>query len=261
MARSLTKTDKKTGAVYTRPQIVESDIDEIIVVELPLLRTRLLITDRPTPGYVRSECLVHLLRDAHRANDQPRRDLLLVTLLGRCEAILLHKISPQLPNAETLREDILAEFSELLIADGFEANSNELDFYECKFNLAFRTMYIDALRRECDEINSAAALPDDRDEEEPPGPYEDALARVSQAMQVPATQQGALFLNELWTAINTLPTDERRAVILCHVLGYDEESDDPAKVTAATLCGCTGRTIRNRLTRAAAKLTRFKEDA
>ena len=30
--------------------------------------------------------------------------------------------------------------------------------------------------------------------------------------------------------------------------------------TAATLCKCTGRTIRNRLTRAAAKLSPFMED-
>jgi DNA-directed RNA polymerase specialized sigma24 family protein len=43
-------------------------------------------------------------------------------------------------------------------------------------------------------------------------------------------------------------------------MGYAEEADDPATRTAATICGVTGRTIRNRLTRAAAKLSRFKED-
>jgi DNA-directed RNA polymerase specialized sigma24 family protein len=64
----------------------------------------------------------------------------------------------------------------------------------------------------------------------------------------------------LWAAINKLPEDERRAVILVHVMGYEEESIDPAKVTAATLCGCRGRTIRNRLTRAAKKLSTFKEE-
>lgn len=57
-----------------------------------------------------------------------------------------------------------------------------------------------------------------------------------------------------------LPPDERDAVILVHALGYQEESDDPGEETAATRCDCTGRTIRNRLTRAATKLARFKED-
>lgn len=74
-----------------------------------------------------------------------------------------------------------------------------------------------------------------------------------------AMQEGELVRSELYDAILDLPSDERDAVILVHVLGYQEESDDPQTVTAATRCGCTGRTIRNRLTRAAAKLARFKE--
>ena len=61
-------------------------------------------------------------------------------------------------------------------------------------------------------------------------------------------------------AIEALPANERDAVILVHVLGYKEESEDPEEETAATRCNCTGRTIRNRLTRATAKLSRFKED-
>jgi DNA-directed RNA polymerase specialized sigma24 family protein len=61
-------------------------------------------------------------------------------------------------------------------------------------------------------------------------------------------------------AIDNLPLDERKAVVLCHVLEYEEESDDPSKTTAATLCGVTGRTIRNRLSRAAKKLSPFKEN-
>jgi len=48
-------------------------------------------------------------------------------------------------------------------------------------------------------------------------------------------------------------------VELCHVLGYDEESENPDKRTAATICGVTGRTIRNRLKRAAARLSSYKE--
>lgn len=86
------------------------------------------------------------------------------------------------------------------------------------------------------------------------------FARVSEAFRSPATQESVAFRSELQDAILTLPPDERDAVILVHGLGYQEESDDPDEVTAATRCNCTGRTIRNRLTRAAAKLSRFKED-
>jgi DNA-directed RNA polymerase specialized sigma24 family protein len=69
-----------------------------------------------------------------------------------------------------------------------------------------------------------------------------------------------VFRKERLEAIDKLPFDERKVVILCGVLGVKEESDDPTVVTAATLCGVTGRTVRNRLKRAAAKLSNFKGD-
>ena len=93
-----------------------------------------------------------------------------------------------------------------------------------------------------------------------PDAYEDALARVSEAFRVLPTQEWDVFRKPLLNAIEALPADECKAVILVHVLGYKEESEDPKEETAATRCNCTGRTIRNRLKRAAAKLSRFKED-
>ena len=93
-----------------------------------------------------------------------------------------------------------------------------------------------------------------------PAAYDDVFSRVSETFRSPATQESTIFRNDLLKAINNLPPDERKAVVLCHLMGYEEESEDPEKTTAATLCGVTGRTIRNRLSRAAAKLSQFKED-
>lgn len=259
MARPLTKCNKE-GVLYTRPSSVEANIDGALLNDLPALRARLLVTDKGAPDYLRSESLVHLVRAAHRAGDDRRRDAAFTVLLGRCEAILKAKVSTQLPNAEALREEVLSEFAELLVSDGTGDNPDELDFYECRFNLAFRTLYVDMLTRELGEVNRAAVLPEE-EASGAPSAYEDTFARLTDAFQTPATQQSTLFLDDLWAAINALPPMERRAVILVHVLGYKEESDNPDTVTAATLCNCTGRTIRNRLSRAVAKLARFKEDA
>jgi len=108
----------------------------------------------------------------------------------------------------------------------------------------------DLVRQEVRALRRSSPLPDD-----------EAIARRPDAvLHSPATQEKSLFLNQLSQAIHTLPPEERDAVILCHIMGYAEDSDDPAKCTAANICGVTGRTIRNRLTRAAAKLSRFKED-
>ena len=258
MARPLTK--HKDGVRYTRPAVVEANIDDALGADPATLRRRLVIVDRSASGYLRSECLVHLVRHAHRNRDEKTRDAILPVLLGRCEAILGTKVSDRLPNAAQLREDVLSEACELLLADGAGDQSDELDFYECKFNLAFRTLRLDVIERELRVVNRNADLLDHGEVDEPDA-YEDAFARVSEAFKTPATQQSALFLEDIWEAINALPTDQRKAVILVHVLGYDEESDNSKKVTAATLCNCTGRTIRNRLSRAAKTLARFKEDA
>lgn len=152
--------------------------------------------------------------------------------------------------------------TELFVLDGLGQNPDELDFYECRFNKAFRTLRIDAVRRAArrrKEIVDITALPPSEAKGEPDA-YEDAFARVSDAFKVFPTQEWDAFREPFVNAIEALPPDEREAVILVHVLGYKEESENPDEETAATRCNCTGRTIRNRLTRAAAKLARFKED-
>jgi DNA-directed RNA polymerase specialized sigma24 family protein len=161
-------------------------------------------------------------------------------------------------DAESVRQDILSSLMQMFVDDGTEGHKDELDFYECKFNRAFRFFRIDIVRREIARLAKAAQMPESDDEGEQ-GPYDEVFARVSEAFRSPATQEGDVLRGELYDAILALPPDERDAVILVHVMGYQEESDDPDKETAATRCDCKGRTIRNRLTRAAAKLARFKE--
>ena len=257
MARPLTKKSKE-GELYTRPPAVETQINEWLLDDLPTLNRRLLVTDKTSPDHLRSETLVHFIREAHRNGDDARRDATLRVLFRRCETILSAKIHNDVPNAEALREDILSELGELIALDGTGEFPDELDFYECRFNLAFRTLRLDSLDREFAELDRVADLPDETESEDPADP-EDVFARLSGAFRTPANQEGTVFLGQLLAAINALPPDEREAVVLVHVMGYDQESDDPRKETAATRCRCEGRTIRNRLARAAVKLSRFKE--
>ena len=259
MVRPLTKR-RKNGDIYTRPKIVEDEIDKVVELGPAALKQRLNIINREGPGYLSSECIVHLIREAILMDNQGVIDLLLSRLLSRCQAILLVKVSnDEFPDAESLREEILGEFSEMLAFDGAGENLNELDFYEIRFNRAFRTFRLDRVRAERNRINNLMAIPEPsmKDEEEN---YEDALVRLSREMRVPATQESAVFQRELWMAIKALPVDECKAFVLCNVLDYKVESQDPNQVTAATFCNCSGRTIRNRLARAAAKLKPLKEE-
>lgn len=257
MARPLRKKTK-AGAPYLRDADVEARIDEIIGLDLIRLKQRLRVTNKASDEHLRPECLVHLARHGVRESDQPLVSAVLSVLLARCEENLKVKIPDgRLPNAIDLRETVLGEFSEMFAIDGSANSSDELDFFECKFNRAFRTLRIDILRPDTPRLQRFVSAPQEVDDECEVDV--EALARVSDSLQATSDAEASVQMNELLAAIEALPPDERDAVILVRVMGYKEESEDPNEETAATRCRCTGRTIRNRLTRAATKLAQFKE--
>lgn len=258
MARALTKTDR-SGKPYTRPGDVEAAIDGAIKQDLDTLAIRARVSDPSKPEFLPMECLVHLLRDAGRRRDDRAMRMLMPPLLARCESVLRSAIPDNsFPNATDMREEILGDFGLLFAEDSSEESSNELDFYECRFFRAFLVFRFGYLRRERARVKQFIPLPvanepDSRSSEE------DVFAKVSEAFRSQPTQFGTVFEEELTKAIDNLPPEERKAVILCHVLGLKEESEDPSALTAASLCGVSGRTVRNRLTRAAKMLSQFNK--
>lgn len=261
MARPLTKTTVG-GGLYTRPIAVEAEIDRVVSLSRSELQARLLIADRNAPGHLRSECLVHLVRQGRRSDDQPLISAVLPVLLRRCEANLLVKVPDGgTPDAESLRQEILEDLTDLFVMDGMGDFPDELDFYECRFNRAFRALRIDAVRRDARRRKRSIAVVDmpPSDATSEPDAYEDACAQLSEIFAVLTAPESEVFRKELIDAIEALPDEERNAVIL-YVRGYKVESRDPEEETVATRCNCTGRTIRNRLARSAAKLSHFKED-
>src|SRR5216683_3061457 len=174
--------------------------------------------------YLPSECLVHLIRKAHRDNNETVRDPLLSILLDRCEATLAATLpDSRAPNAAYLRDEVLGRLGELFAEDGTGDNPDELDYFEVRFNAAFAALRADIVRAELRAVRRSSPLPDD-----------EAISRLpNTVLRNPATQENSLFLKDLLQAINTLPPEERDAVVLCHILGYKEEADDPVKRTAA----------------------------
>ena len=128
MARALEKTTD--GKFYTRPPEIETAIDAALAEDTASHCRRALIRDPHHHEYLRSECLVHLIRDATRRGDDAGRDALLRLLLARCEANLNAKVDGRIPGAVELREDILGDFAELFAIDGSRNDRHELDFFE-----------------------------------------------------------------------------------------------------------------------------------
>ncbi len=261
MAHALTKMDQN-GNLYTRPASVEAKINGALEQDLPTLLRRSEVTKQSDPDFLPLECLVHLIRHFRRQDNQHAMSILMPVLLRRCESILKSKVPDDfVPMAEEVREEILGEFSVLFAEDDPARGTNELDYYECKFFHAFRTFrlpIIEAARAHCEPLISLPA--EDQSGEEPDA--EEFFSRLSETFQQQATQINYVRRNQVLRAVEDLPRDQAKAVLLCYFFGFAEESEDPSETTAATLCGVTGRTIRNRLQRAIKTLSEIlkKED-
>ena len=243
MARPLTKLTK-TGTLYKRPAAIEANVDGALAQDIATLGCRAQVTDRGSPDYLTSECLVHLIRDSIGRADIAMQNTLVPVLLGRCEAILRSKI----PRNEHLREEVLGEFALLLVE-----NTTELDYFECRFNHAFRTFRSEVRRTEkkhTDGVVSLSKVAYMADE--------DLALQIEEALRGRTAQTNGLLLDEM---LDALPPDERKAVSLHYRMGYEIESKDPNKPTVATLCNVSGRTIRSLLKQARERLYKLlKED-
>ena len=253
MVRPLTKR-KKDGTLYVRPKAVETQIAAALREGGEALRRRLRIQERGSPEYLRTECLVHVVREASRNEDEQLLNAGVEGLLARCGRLLKTMVSGSLRDAEEIRASVLYRFSVLLARGVVNIAANELDYYECNFYGAFRALNRSVVRIELnkDERKAEVLGGDEID-----GHGTDSLKWVTEALQNP---EALVSRDELLDRLKQeLLPDELNAVVLCRVWGLKEESDNLDEITAASLCNCTGRTIRNRLSRADAKLSRFEE--
>jgi RNA polymerase sigma factor (sigma-70 family) len=239
---------KRKDHKYVRPAEIQKKIDTALGLPMAELEKCLEIKDRSATLYLPSECLLHLVRRAQDRDDQAMMNAVLPVLLARCAAILKVKIvEDAYRDVVELRKDILGSFAELLA----ENDPNKLDFFECKFLLAFRNFRIDHARPEGLWSTRVMSIPTSESEGEP-GRNGKPPSKMPESLTVEPDQERSANDIALKKAILGLPEDERTAVIQVHVLDRDIE-------VVAKQCGCDQRTIRNRLARAAKKLKRFKE--
>lgn len=260
MARPLTKK-KKNGDLYVRHASIETKIDVALGQDCDTIRRRTRSTDPLSPDFLPSTCLVHLIRDAICRKDDRLASVLLPSLLARCEANLMKTVPDGgMRNAEAVREGILSDLMLMFTEDGTPGHEYELDFFECSFRRAFRALRIDRVRKELTQRKALQELPESPNDDSNSAFDDSELARLSRMAQIGAAQEDSVYLQQVLKAVRKMPNDERKAVVLCRLLGYDEESGDASKHTAATICKVEGRTIRNRLSRANKLLKNLKED-
>lgn len=260
MARPLNNMTE-AGAFYTRPAHVEASIDKALAQDPDTVLRRAAIRNPKHPDYMPLECLLHLAREARLKRDKAAENRLLAPLLTRCELILKKSIPDGgLHDAEEIRQDILGAFCELFARVGTNHDASGLDYFEVRFHSALASLKFQRLRQEGRRQKVFADLSQEKDEDGNPLDEENALAKLSAAAQSPARQENLLYVQQVEKFLATLSPEDREAVILVSIKRYKIESEDPDEVTAATLCGVSGRAIRKRLKKVAERLKKFQQE-
>ena len=224
------------------------------------LKARLTITDQKDGDYLKSETLVHLIRKARREGNGPLLDAVVTRLFMRCEANLLRAVRETLPNATHIREEVMGEFAKLLARDGLGKVPDRLDLFECRFNLSFKSLRLDAIRRETCAVNRNTSVSGEINAVDI-ADMEAAFDKVanlqtssdSHSIYAPSPEE-KLMTHDIYKQLSTLPKDERNALIATKILGLTEEA-------AGAKLGVSARTIGTRKRDAIARLRSLEESA
>src|SRR6267154_2632417 len=222
MVRQLTKK-RKDGQPYVRPAEIESALKVALGEDLPTLLKRSAIRESKQEGYLPSEVLVHVIRNSMRSGDDRARDALVAALFERCMAILCATIrTSRRFDAQQLRNEVLGQFGERLAADQRPGGNERLDFYEVRFNRAFKALRVNALTAEGVYADRFEPLPSSCDEEP-----EAHSPEIDSELEPPSDPFAHAEIAEHLDLIDALPPDEREAFALRYVYGYEIESVNP----------------------------------
>lgn len=249
VARPLRKRTT-TGSVYTRPPEIEAAIDEALALDAATRLVRAEILDRKAPGFLPKEVLVYLIRDAKRVDDQATLSKAFTILARRCEDVLRHQVPDGHPNAVDIRADALSELGKLVAEDETGTDPYRLDFFEVRFESAFVALRMSIarryLRRRKREV--VAADPDDP-----------VRKPIEEALEVDGEQEPTVLRKEQAALFDRLPPEDRKLLFLRFGNEIKVESNNPEEATLSTIYGVEGRTIRNRIHAALARLATLEK--
>ena len=242
------------GKLLQRPAMVESQIAETLVLDVDEICRRAEIRTSDDPGYLLSECLVHLIRLSVREGRHRWVDELTPRLLTRCDRSLRRSIRGfDEVGEEEAREDTLGRLALLLVDPG-----NGADFFEVRFDLALKRLRIDVCRQVRRRRAPLVAI-DGVNEE---GGGDSGLDRLTDEIDVDALPGNldAEQLTCLREALKRLTDQEQKALVLHRLVGVPIASKKPGISTLVEILGVSERTVRNLLRRAESKISGPTED-
>lgn len=246
------------GATYFRPKEIEDALAALYQLPIAEVARRASIDDPEHPEYVRSECVLHFVRQSKTNGDtKPYQDLFTVlwTRVTSAIPVRLRKVTGlsklgEVDSEEHIQEKVLGKFVELLSLDRLNYDER-LDFYEIRFNSAIFSLKSTARRSVWSNESHREPVAYDGDGTDLSLEMEEALERVRNPNG--KTNDDFLYRLRFLDAISSLPPDQRRVIeLLLEEVPID--SEDPEVRTISKILGCVEKTVRNRRDRAYAAI-------
>lgn len=242
------KKKAKDCSLYKRPPEIEAKLEQLEGVE-PTDRIRLFeSSSRKHPDYMSSEVLIYFLRRAWANGKTGEFEQIFKLLMKRVE-FSLHSVIKDgcMERARDIREEILGRFAEL-IAEDCLGQSDRLDFYEIRFDMALVSFRVSVLRQIGPTADKTVPLASDECDNSDLAPEVEAAAASFLGGNLSKLDDPA-FRSCLMAAIDELPDDQKQVIGLL-LQDFPIDSKDPNTMTIARILGCTERTVRNRRDRA-----------
>ena len=236
------------GSLYQRPSEIEATLALVLDLSRDKVIEALSIRDRTDPGYIPSECLVHLLRSTRWDNRETYFEHLYKALMDRIDRTLPrieHAVGGRVGvdlSRSRIREQVRDAFQEMLLEDRTKPG-NRLDFFEVRFAAGIAKLRATARKKIWREAGRQEALEPANET----GELSVAVERAAGSLDRPPNEiwDDPRYRSRLEAAIDTLPPEQSRIVVMLRA-GIPMDSTDPDAVTIRKILNCAEKTVRNR---------------
>lgn len=248
------------GVLYTRPAEVEKLIVETLSLPFEEFLERAEISTRKHSKYLPSEVLVHRIRATRHSKTDEQFNALYTVLKDRiyrsCPNVSAHGRGKGGTVGKLLdvREDVLEQFSELLLKDR-EGYAEKMDFFEIRFDRRVYLMKKSAFRTVERREKPLISLDDDEGDEISRDVEAQLWLKHHQSM---TPDEELTYLFQIRRAIDLLPEKERRVIDMLLAM-VPIESKNPDKTSIVDVLGCTPKTVRNRRDRGVRRIREMLE--
>ncbi|WP_207003652.1 sigma-70 family RNA polymerase sigma factor [Trinickia mobilis] len=252
MPRPLTRRNAE-GEIYKRLSTVDDDIAQWETVDAKIVASTAENLDYRAGGYIRHEVLLHLLRIAGKDRRSDDFYALFQVFMARVRHLIRPWLARRPGNPDELVMETCSAIAKLLAEDAADPASDEVDYFEVRFAKALYFFVLDRLEENERWYSMHQSSEDLVDNSE----FIDVTS-LDDSRGLTGPEKAALGA-QIIRAFHALSDEERSILELRYLKGVKTSSKDADEETISKKLNLSERTIRNRLTSATKKLSKFKE--